>query len=127
MSKTYKDKPYKFRQEVKYDDQYESVPYEALEYTLEPAGGYRYKQVFTGNVITRHFSVKKAGIFRKKKRSEVDPSDWWYRHTPGWWTRSRMTVPKRAACRNWEKTLNLSNIEEADCPDYGRKPHQYYW
>lgn len=126
MSRTYKDKPHKFQREVQYNECYESVAYEAKEYDLVRTYGYHYKMVFTGKTVTKHFSVKKAAIFRKKKRSEVDPSDWWYRHTPGWWTRSRMTVPKRAACRNWEKTVTLSNIEDADCPDYGRKPHQYY-
>jgi hypothetical protein len=34
-------------------------------------------------------------------------------------------VPKRAKCRNWEKTRTLDNLDEP-CPDYGRKPHIYY-
>ena len=48
---------------------------------------------------------------------------------PSWFVREFMTVPKRAACRNWEKqAIYADDFEEIeDCPDFGRKPHVYYW
>lgn len=127
MSRTYKDKPYKFIREVDYDDQYDRIEYEAEVYSYEPYYKWHYKRVYTGETRISTFSIKKAGVFTKKKRNALNRDDWWFRCTPSWWTHMTSTVPKRAACRNWAKTLTLENLEEADCPDYGNKPHSYYW
>ena len=53
----------------------------------------------------------------------------WYKQTPSWWIKEFMTVPKRSKCRNWEKEiLKLQDIEDCSiCPDFGNKPHLYYW
>jgi hypothetical protein len=61
-----------------------------------------------------------------KRTSDIN---WkWYKRTPSAWTRIQMTRPKRRACRVWElKTKYLLDFEEADCPDFGRKPHVYYY
>jgi hypothetical protein len=68
--------------------------------------------------------VDLRGAKKKQKRNGFHPKHW-ARATPSWWIREWMTVPKRAKCRNWEKTRHLDNLDE-DCPDYGRKPHVYY-
>lgn len=65
----------------------------------------------------------------KLKKNVFNPDDHWFKSTPSWWVQEFMTVPKRAKCRNWEKqTLKLQNIEDFTiCPDFGNKPHIYYW
>jgi hypothetical protein len=63
----------------------------------------------------------------KTKKAKNYSGTWhWCRNTPSWWVREFMSVPKRAKCRNWEKTRTLDNLDEL-CPDYGRKPHIYYY
>lgn len=106
MSRTYKDKSWKLRY-PRYD-----VDYEFIKVPLN-SGDFSYCTIY--NKTTK-----------PKKRKTVDTEYRWLRGTPSWWVREFMTVPKRAACRNWEKTRNLDNLEE-DCPDYGNKPHIYYW
>ena len=129
MSRTYKDQPRKL--EVEHEDRYDEFQYEAHVYVYEktPGVSWGYTQVFTGETCTRVFSVKKAGIYTKKKRTYKDQGYRWYCRTPSWWVREYMTVPKRAACRNWEKdVVKHYDLEEIpDCPDYGYKPHVYYW
>ena len=104
MSRTYKDKDFFIRfPEEKYDYGTTLIPYH-----------YRYLEL--------------PGVKTKKPRKYA--GDWkWYKQTPGWFVREFMTVPKRAACRNWEhrakQTVDFENFE--DCPDFGRKPHVYYW
>lgn len=70
-----------------------------------------------------------AGAKPKLKRSFVNPEQHWYKHTPSYWVLIQMTAPKRAKCKAWEKTVvkaqDFEDIE--DCPDYGRKPHIYYY
>lgn len=75
------------------------------------------------------YYIQRAGVKPKLKRSYTDFDYYWYKSTPGYWTLQHMTAPKRAKCRNWEKTtVKLFDIEDATiCPDYGRKPHFYYW
>jgi hypothetical protein len=65
----------------------------------------------------------------KIKKHAFNPDNHWFKATPSWWTKVFMTKPKRAKCRNWEKqTLRLQNIEDFTiCPDFGNKPHLYYW
>lgn len=127
MSRTYKDRPFKFTDKVEFDDEYDRVEYEAEVYTYEKEYKWHYKRVYTGETRVSTYRVQKPGVHTKKKRSDVNKNDYWYRKTPSWWVHDYMTVPKRAACRNWAKTLTLENIEESDCPDYGDKPHFYYW
>lgn len=129
MSRTYKDQPNK--PEVEYEDRYDEFQYVAdvFEYEKNDRYAWRYDRVYTGETRVKVFHVQKAGIYTKKKRSYMDPNDWWYRRTPSWFIREFMHVPKRAACRNWEKdAAKHHEVEEIpDCPDYGHKPHVYFW
>jgi hypothetical protein len=129
MSRTYKDQPRKL--EVEYDDRFDEFQYEAhvFSYGEYDPYNYRYTKTDTGETCIRTFFVKKAGIYTKKKRTYKNTDDWWYCRTPSWWVHDFMTVPKRAKCRNWEKdAVKHYDLEEIpDCPDYGDKPHHYYW
>ena len=107
MSRTFKDRPWKYTQEKLEKD----VSGETLIGTLH--GWYYW-----------HREI--AGAKTKKKRHFKGHWVGYYFSTPSWWIREFMTVPKRAACRNWEKTRNFDNLDEV-CPDYGRRPHLYYY
>lgn len=76
----------------------------------------------------RFMWIDRPGVKTKKPRHYS--GDWkWYKQTPSWWVREFMTAPKRAACRNWEKQAiyadDFDDLE--DCPDFGRKPHVYFY
>lgn len=117
MSRTYKDKKW----ELRFPQDHWKYGTELVEYT------YTAGSIWGGEPreYTGRMWVDIAGDKPKRKRKGSRPYHW-MGATPSWWTLSRMTVPKRAACRNWEKTRTLDNLEEC-CPDYGRKPHVYYW
>jgi hypothetical protein len=136
MSRTYKDRPYKYNKEkVSWEDRHEEFEYEAYtyDYALPYVGWRSYKEHLDSKFVVgtriKTFRVEKAGVLKKRKRFYQDPDDNWYKRTPSWWTREFMTVPKRAACRNWEKqAIYADDLEDfEDCPDFGRKPHVYYW
>ena len=66
------------------------------------------------------------------KRKRVINDNWnWLFSTPSYWTRLMMNRPKRRACSLWEHEVELLRVEDLedieDCPDYGNKPHIYYW
>lgn len=62
---------------------------------------------------------------KKPKRKNVE---WHWMSTPSWWTNITMTRPLRRRCRVWEHNIiREQDLSEADCPDWGRKPHVYYW
>jgi len=107
MSRTYKDRPNRFK--------YDPWDQDTLREKCVSNDGY-----------TLFYTIYLKTTKPKKKKS-VNTEWHWMKSTPSWFIREFMTVPKRAACRNWEKTLTLGNLEEADCPDYGRKPYIYYW
>lgn len=112
MSRTYKDKDY-----------YLSFPEEKWDYTYGPEG---YNVQWIGSIFYRPLQIKG----RKTKKPRNYKGNWkWYKQTPSWFVREFMTVPKRAACRNWEQrakqVVDFENFE--DCPDFGRKPHVYYY
>lgn len=119
MADTYRDKLKAKRRRTRnlsWDLEYETIEYEYVS---------RYdNETYTGRVY-----IERAGVHTKKKRNYLEFEHHWYRHTPGWWVREFMTSPKRAACRNWEKDVaKRQDLEEIpDCPDFGRKPHVYYW
>lgn len=69
--------------------------------------------------------IQRPGVKTKKKRSV---ERWhWYRGTPSAWTRLMMNRPQRRMCRLWEQEVLFQDVEDADCPFYGKKPHIYYW
>ena len=99
MSRTYKDKPWRFRHQ----------PY-SVDMILTEGYGYRFGKTT-----------------KTKKRKEVDTEDHWM-NTPSWWIRLMMGTPLRAAGRIWEKkVLKEIDLEDTDPPGVGRKPHIYYW
>ena len=117
MGKTYKDKKWSLR----YPENDYTFGTEKVEYTVKR------NSYYTGEPIeyTSYIYVDIPGAKKKKKRNVH--GDWnWCQNTPSWWIRECMNAPKRAKCRNWEKTRTLDNLDEV-CPDYGRKPHIYYW
>lgn len=104
MARTYKDKPYKLQYPEYYGD------YDKIWFKI-PGTWKR---------------LERKGVKPKKKRY-VDK--WhWVEGTPSWWTNIMMTKPKRRACRVWEhKTKFQQDLYWADCPDWGHKPHVYFW
>ena len=131
MSRTYKDKDFYLRfPEEKYGFGSETYEYRVVvktlyEYNLEDDS---YFKVEVPQNYIGFRRLDKAGARTKKPRHYG--GHWkWYKQTPGWFVREFMTVPKRAACRNWEKqAIYADDFEEIeDCPDFGRKPHVYYW
>lgn len=122
MSRTYKDKPIKFRFPESYDWSWgtEKVPY---TYTYQPWG--------TGEPVdvVRYHYLQKPGVKTKKKR-EVD-SEWhWMGSTPSWWTRVTMNRPQRREAHLWEHDvarMPIDELEEADKPNVSHKPHVYYY
>ncbi len=111
MSRTHKDKPWKHAdQQSRWDYGRVRIPYESDTYA------YRL-----------YFYLDEAGVKTKKKRSHVE------RHcmpTPMWWIREMMNQPQRTRSKQWERGVmkwSIDDIEEADAPYIGRKPHIYYW
>ena len=119
MGKTYKDKKWSLR----YPENDYTFGTEKVEYTKTR------RDWFSGEDMgwyTSYIYVDIAGAKRKKKRNEH--SKWnWLKSTPSWFVNTFMTRPKRRACRIWERQVLQQDIEEADCPDYGKRPHVYYW
>lgn len=126
MSRTYKDRPYRIRFPENYPflDDYERIEYTAISsyYGLNDEGDIGF--------FTREYTavtcLKKPGI--KTKKRKTDNNEWQWMSTPGWWIRCQMTRPQRRNSRVWErKVLTQVDLEEADPPLLGRKPHIYYW
>lgn len=114
MSRTYKDKPYKLKQEP-WDLDTEYFQYEAVcidWYTKEPRD-------YLGR---GHISLPTT---KTKKRKEVDTEDHWMT-TPGWWNRMTVTRPERKKVNSHLQSLPY-DLEEVDIPDLGRKPKIYFW
>jgi len=122
MSRTYKDKPWKFKNPEAYDYTWgaEKIPY---EYQYQPWGT---EEPVT---VTRYWYKPIPGAKTKKKK-HVD-CDWhWLQSTPSWWTRMMMNRPQRRESRLWEhdaERISLDSLEELDYPLVGKKPHIYYW
>ena len=119
MSRTFKDKKWKLR----YPENDYSFGTERVAFEVQR------KNWVTGEYLsdtwTKYWIRDLPGVKKKKPRNEH--GDWeWMCSTPSWWVREFMTAPNRARCRNWEKTRTLDNLDEI-CPDYGNKPHQYYY
>lgn len=90
----------------------------------------KYYTVPVGVSWWNHFPYKYInGQKPKTKKSYFNPGAYWFKSTPSWWVREFMSVPKRQKCKNWERnTVKLLDIEDADiCPDFGNKPHIYYF
>lgn len=122
MSRTYKDKPYKYKYPEDYDYTYgtEMVPYE-----------YTYISPYNNTEVTtvRYWHKQVPGAKTKKKK-EIDTNWHWMQSTPSWWTRMTMNRPQRRAAHLWEREATMTPIEELeelDTPNTSHKPHIYYW
>ena len=92
--------------------------------------GKKYFTVPVGISWWNHFVIINSKYTTpKQKRNYFNTNDHWFKHTPSWWVKTFMTKPKRNKCKNWEKqTVKLLDIENCGvCPDFGNKPHLYYW
>jgi hypothetical protein len=129
MSKTFRDsRRAKWRKSRKerWDNQYRQEEYLGYlrEYSFET-----HTWCNTGALILKYVWLKKPGG-PKKPRNYLDQGHYWYLHTPGWFVNLYMTRRKRRACRMWENeavTIPVDLLDTLDCPDYGRKPHIYYY
>lgn len=119
MSRTYKDKKWKLRHpENDHTFGVERVAYEVT-------GRSWFDGEWQDCTYTRYSYMDLPGVKKKKPRHEHGVWNW-CRNTPSWWIHMTHHVPNRARCRNWEKTRTEDNLDEV-CPDYGRKPHIYYY
>lgn len=115
MSRTYKDKPYKFVDpESRWDYGMDKIAY------VEYIDNFQY-------LYNRYYYIERGGIKTKKKRS-YNEHNWMT--TPMWWIREYMNQPQRIRGKEWERQIIKVNIDELidqDIPDVSRKPHLYYW
>ena len=87
MSRTYKDKPYKF-----------SHPEDQVDYKFTWVG---------------HTLLHKAGVNTKKRKEEDTKYHWM--HTPSWWVRLMMGKPERRNAHLLEhKLLTCADLEDFD-------------
>jgi hypothetical protein len=118
MSRTYKDKPYKFvNPEQDWDYRHTGILYTRQYRSYNADGGWEWAEY----EATRY--LEKAGVLTKKKKHQDIEHHWMT--TPSWWTRLYMLRPQRA--RENQQLRNIQVLEDFDFVDTGRKPHVYYW
>jgi hypothetical protein len=107
MSRTKKDRRWELRwPEEQWEYRYERVPVDLGTYTA-----YKY--------------LPKPGVLTKKRRTY---DDWhWIGSCPRWWRRLTMTRPLRRKGRVWEHKVLREDLEITDPPQFGRKPHIYFY
>jgi hypothetical protein len=114
MSRTFKDKPYKIRQPTS-DYWHDS---EMIQYTIVDE--------FSNEEYTRHRPIQ-LPTTKPKRRKELDTENHWM-STPSWHNHLYNNIPRRREGRHFERTIHLiDDIEEADPPEFSKKPHKYYW
>jgi len=106
MSRTYKDKPYKLT------EYYASWRQDRVDFKYERDGCIWYANLYGKTTKT-------------KKRKEVDTEDHWMT-TPMWWYHMTHTKPLRRRTSVMLRTLPV-DLEDADIPDYRRRPKVYFW
>ena len=77
-------------------------------------------------VMVEGYGWRLSKTTKPKLKKVVDTEDHWMT-TPQWWVRIMMNKPERRATKVCLEKLSLSNLEEVDIVDTGRKPHVYYW
>lgn len=117
MSRTYKDRPW----EIQFPERdwrfgVEAVPVTRAYYSYPNDKYVEYDSVWY---------MPLPGVKTKKKRR--DDSEWHWMSTPSWWTKMTMIKPERRASRLLERKALISDLEDFEIPDTGRKPHIYYW
>ena len=130
MSRTYKDKPFRFTDEGLEPKDYTRIAYEVEQicsYTYdEVSKRYKYTPLKTPIYYTGFYTLYTKTTKPKRRRQE-DITSRWYKRTPSAWTRLMMNRPMRAKGRAWERKVLLEDINETDPPSVSRKPHIYYW
>ena len=115
MSRTYKDKPWKLAHpEQQWEFGMERIPYQQWSQSCQ-------------RWYTTYCWISKPGVKTKKKRSY---KEYHGMPTPNWFVHDFMTVPQRAAGKQWEKKIvevPASELIDQDTPSVSRKPKQYYW
>ncbi len=129
MSRTYKDKPARLKH-----DRYDK---DMIVFSREELIHDHYHELRNGEIVRIdlpeelcHSYTRVTYIFGKtsktKKRKNQD-TEWHWMTTPSWWTRLNMNRPQRREGHLWERKVLLEDVEEADPPGVGRKPHIYYY
>lgn len=114
MSRTYKDRPFKFSAyAIEREQSTAKVP--CIRSYRNAAGE---REEYTGY---EYLSVPGS---KKKKRKRVDTEYHWM-STPSWWTYIFMIRPRRSAEN--QQLRNIGDVEEFDFVDVKRKKHLYYW
>jgi hypothetical protein len=110
MSRTYKDKPWKYR-----DDTWKSESVKVEGYSN------KYDQIC-------FYWIKLPGVKKKRKRSFVEWGNWMYTSAPSWFTRMYMNRPARRKAHMFEQLcLNNSNLENLDGFITNDKAFVYYY
>ena len=118
MSRTYKhikEASLKRYYKARWDDEYEKYEYIGRVYSWPVHSEEEF--------VKRSCYLKKAGVLTKKKKSIDDEHHWMT--TPSWWNSLKHTRPERRSAK--VALSKVSDVEEVDIPDTGRKPHQYFW
>lgn len=121
MSRTYKTRPARIRHPEYFmpqEEKYEIIPYSAFYVDRQGV-----EHEYVGKVW-----LKRPGILPKKKKH--DDSEYHWMQTPGWFICEFMNRPQRKASKRWERQvvkLRREELEDADAPNIGKKPHIYYW
>jgi hypothetical protein len=129
MSRTYKDKPSRLK--------YDRYDKDMVVYSTEEVTKDHHYYFENGEFVRKDLPEEDRRTYTRicyiygkttkpKKRKEHD-TEWHWMSTPSWWTRLTMTRPQRRAGKIWERKVLFEDIEDADPPDVGRKPHIYYY
>ncbi len=89
---------------------------------------FKYSEFFSTRFRFPDGSWRDERLRDRAKKPKHKDVEWHWMTTPSWWTRLTMHRPKRRKCRVWEHNIRREqDFSEADCPDWGHKPHVYYW
>jgi hypothetical protein len=129
MSRTYKDKPNRLK--------YDRYDKDMVVYSTEEVERDHHIELKNGEFVRVDWPEEEWRTYTRisyiygktsktKKRKEQD-CEWHWMSTPSWWTRLTMNRPQRRQGKLWERAVLFEDIEEADPPGVGHKPHNYYW
>ena len=116
MSRTYKDKPWKYLEPELTDYHFDYEKIESERYST-----------YADTWYPRYYFIQLPGMRPKRKR-QYNERQWMT--TPMWWIHEMMTVPQRRKGRAWEHKVigfTVEDVDLADTPPNSRKPHWYYW
>ena len=126
MSRTWKDKPWKFSEHNDFGKDRIRVTYEAEITKTLCTTTWQIIELEKPVYVTRFCSIQQKSTKPKVRKSKN--TEWkWYRQTPSWWTHLYMIRPMRRRGRTWEHKVLFEDIEDSDPPSVGNKPHKYYW